>query len=110
MEKIHFRATQVIIDIRSSKGHLYLYILDMHILDGPRLFSSTVPQPYKNGISCILRNNIGNFYILNIKDNELANFSILNSSFTRLNTHGNGRPKGIKDLDVLYGDVLESTM
>ncbi len=35
-----------------------------------------------------------NFYILNIKDNELANFSILNSSFTRLNTLSNSRSQG----------------
>ncbi|MDF2157655.1 Eco57I restriction-modification methylase domain-containing protein [Algoriphagus sp. CAU 1675] len=35
-----------------------------------------------------------NFYILNIKDNELANFSILNSSFTRLNTLGKSRSQG----------------
>lgn len=53
-----------------------------------------------------LRNNINfiynpkkflssdNFYILNIKHNELANFSILNSSFTRLNTLSNSRSQG----------------
>lgn len=35
-----------------------------------------------------------NFYILNIKNNELANFSILNSSFTRLNTLSNSRSQG----------------
>jgi adenine-specific DNA-methyltransferase len=35
-----------------------------------------------------------NFYILNIKDNELANFAILNSSFTRLNTLSNSRSQG----------------
>ncbi|MCI0920547.1 Eco57I restriction-modification methylase domain-containing protein [Sphingobacterium rhinopitheci] len=35
-----------------------------------------------------------NFYILNIKDNELANFAILNSSFTRLNTLCNSRSQG----------------
>jgi len=35
-----------------------------------------------------------NFYILNIKDNELAKFSILNSSFTRLNTLSNSRSQG----------------
>jgi adenine-specific DNA-methyltransferase len=35
-----------------------------------------------------------NFYILNIKDNELANFSILNSSFTRLNTLSKSRSQG----------------
>jgi predicted Fe-Mo cluster-binding NifX family protein len=35
-----------------------------------------------------------NFYILNIKDNELANFSVLNSSFTRLNTLSNSRSQG----------------
>lgn len=35
-----------------------------------------------------------NFYILNIKDHELANFSILNSSFTRLNTLSNSRSQG----------------
>ena len=35
-----------------------------------------------------------NFYILNIKDKELANFSILNSSFTRLNTLSNSRSQG----------------
>src|SRR5690554_1611526 len=35
-----------------------------------------------------------NFYILNIKDNELANFSILDSSFTRLNTLSNSRSQG----------------
>jgi adenine-specific DNA-methyltransferase len=35
-----------------------------------------------------------NFYILNINDNELANFSILNSSFTRLNTLSNSRSQG----------------
>ena len=35
-----------------------------------------------------------NFYILNIKDNELANFSILNSSFTRLNTLSHSRSQG----------------
>lgn len=35
-----------------------------------------------------------NFYILNIKDNELAIFSILNSSFTRLNTLSNSRSQG----------------
>lgn len=35
-----------------------------------------------------------NFYILNIKDNELANLSILNSSFTRLNTLSNSRSQG----------------
>ncbi|HPX76477.1 MAG TPA: Eco57I restriction-modification methylase domain-containing protein [Bacteroidales bacterium] len=35
-----------------------------------------------------------NFYTLNIKDNELANFSILNSSFTRLNTLSNSRSQG----------------
>ncbi len=35
-----------------------------------------------------------NFYILSIKDNELANFSILNSSFTRLNILSNSRSQG----------------
>ena len=35
-----------------------------------------------------------NFYILNIKNNELANLSILNSSFTRLNTLSNSRSQG----------------
>lgn len=35
-----------------------------------------------------------NFYTLNIKNNELANFSILNSSFTRLNTLSNSRSQG----------------
>lgn len=35
-----------------------------------------------------------NFYILNIKNNELANFAILNSSFTRLNTLSNSRSQG----------------
>jgi adenine-specific DNA-methyltransferase len=35
-----------------------------------------------------------NFYILNIKDNELATLSILNSSFTRLNTLSNSRSQG----------------
>ncbi len=35
-----------------------------------------------------------NFYILNIKDNELANLAILNSSFTRLNTLSNSRSQG----------------
>lgn len=35
-----------------------------------------------------------NFYILNIKNNELANFTILNSSFTRLNTLSNSRSQG----------------
>lgn len=35
-----------------------------------------------------------NFYILNIKTNELANFAILNSSFTRLNTLSNSRSQG----------------
>lgn len=35
-----------------------------------------------------------NFYILNINENELANFSILNSSFTRLNTLSNSRSQG----------------
>ncbi len=35
-----------------------------------------------------------NFYILNIKDNALANFAILNSSFTRLNTLSNSRSQG----------------
>ena len=35
-----------------------------------------------------------NFYILNIKDNELSNFAILNSSFTRLNTLSNSRSQG----------------
>lgn len=35
-----------------------------------------------------------NFYILNIKDNELANFAILNSSFTRLCTLSNSRSQG----------------
>ena len=35
-----------------------------------------------------------NFYILNIKNNKLANFSILNSSFTRLNTLSNSRSQG----------------
>lgn len=35
-----------------------------------------------------------NFYILNIKNNELANFSILNSSFTRLSTLSNSRSQG----------------
>lgn len=35
-----------------------------------------------------------NFYILNIKNNELANFSVLNSSFTRLNTLSNSRSQG----------------
>ncbi|MDP2162500.1 MAG: Eco57I restriction-modification methylase domain-containing protein, partial [Flavobacterium sp.] len=35
-----------------------------------------------------------NFYILNIKNNELANFSILNSSFTRLSILSNSRSQG----------------
>ncbi|MDY0090972.1 MAG: Eco57I restriction-modification methylase domain-containing protein [Flavobacteriaceae bacterium] len=35
-----------------------------------------------------------NFYVLNIKNNELANFAILNSSFTRLNTLSNSRSQG----------------
>jgi hypothetical protein len=35
-----------------------------------------------------------NFYILNIKENELATLSILNSSFTRLNTLSNSRSQG----------------
>ena len=35
-----------------------------------------------------------NFYILNIKNNELANFAILNSTFTRLNTLSNSRSQG----------------
>ncbi len=35
-----------------------------------------------------------NFYIINIKNNELANFSILNSSFTRLSTLSNSRSQG----------------
>ena len=35
-----------------------------------------------------------NVYILSIKDNELANFSILNSSFTRLNILSNSRSQG----------------
>lgn len=35
-----------------------------------------------------------NFYILNIKDYELANFAILNSSFTKLNTLSNSRSQG----------------
>lgn len=35
-----------------------------------------------------------NFYILNIKDDELANFSILNSSFTRLYILNNSRSQG----------------
>lgn len=35
-----------------------------------------------------------NFYILNIKDNALAYFSILNSSFTRLNILSNSRSQG----------------
>lgn len=35
-----------------------------------------------------------NFYILNINKNELANFAILNSSFTRLNILSNSRSQG----------------
>lgn len=35
-----------------------------------------------------------NFYILNIKNNELAIFSILNSSFTRLSVLSNSRSQG----------------
>ncbi|MDO5614708.1 MAG: Eco57I restriction-modification methylase domain-containing protein [Cruoricaptor ignavus] len=35
-----------------------------------------------------------NFYILNIKNNELASFAILNSSFTRLSTLSNSRSQG----------------
>nr|WP_315418996.1 Eco57I restriction-modification methylase domain-containing protein [uncultured Pedobacter sp.] len=35
-----------------------------------------------------------NFYILNIKHNELANLSILNSSFTRLSILSNSRSQG----------------
>lgn len=35
-----------------------------------------------------------NFYNLDIKNNELANFSILNSSFTKLNTLSNSRSQG----------------
>lgn len=35
-----------------------------------------------------------NFYILNIKYYELANFAILNSSFTKLNTLSNSRSQG----------------
>lgn len=35
-----------------------------------------------------------NFYVLNIKANELANFAILNSSFTKLSTLSNSRRQG----------------
>lgn len=52
----------------------------------------------RNNIDFIYNPNIfltsDNFYILNIKDNELANLAILNSSFTRLSTLSNSRSQG----------------